>query len=261
MNLTLDPDTIPGLESFEVVPEIDSTNTVLLKRAPPVSGKAIVLLAERQSAGRGRHGRHWIAAPGEVLCLSVGWVFERMPQDMPALSLAVGVSCARALRQAGIEGIGLKWPNDLVAAHRKLGGILIETRTEPGGAVYAVIGIGLNLELSAATRAAIRALGTEPVDACELAAPCGLDTKVLVSTLIESVIAALRRFACDGFVGFSRDWDLLDSLRGAAVSVRQGDTNFTGISRGIDARGALLVEIAGKLAHFLSGEVSLRAAE
>ena len=124
-----------------------------------------------------------------------------------------------------------------------------------------MIGIGLNLELSAATRAAIRALGAEPVDARELAAPCGADTKVLVPALVESIIAALQRFACDGFVGFARDWDRLDSLRGAAVSVRQGDAAFTGISRGIDARGALLVETAGKLVHFLSGEVSLRAAQ
>src|SRR4029078_4623125 len=129
------------------------------------------------------------------------------------------VSCAHALREAGIDDIGLKWPNDFVAGRRKLGGILIETRTEPGGAVYAVIGIGLNLELSPATRAAIRGLGAEPVDARELAAPDGLDTKALVARLVESIIAALRRFACEGFVGFSRDWDLLDSLRGAAVSV------------------------------------------
>jgi BirA family biotin operon repressor/biotin-[acetyl-CoA-carboxylase] ligase len=106
---------------------------------PP--GTAHVCVAEIQNAGRGRRGRSWVAPFGCAICMSLGWQFGEAPPTFSALSLAVGVAAVRALRRLGIDGVGLKWPNDLMWQQRKLGGILIEMRGESAGPAQVVIGL------------------------------------------------------------------------------------------------------------------------
>ena len=121
------------LRSLDVVWSVDSTNTTLFSRPFPPNGSTEVMLAEYQTAGRGRRGRAWLAPPGGAICLSLSWTFRDVPEDLGALGLVIGVCELRALRELGILDAKLKWPNDVLVEGRKLGGILIELRAESGG--------------------------------------------------------------------------------------------------------------------------------
>jgi len=123
---------------------VDSTNAQLLQRPGPPPGQFDFMTAEYQSAGRGRRARRWFAPPGGAICLSISWSFTALPADIGALGLAVGVCVRRALPHPVRGHVALKWPNDLVVGHDKLGGILIELRAEAGGPAMVVVGIGLN---------------------------------------------------------------------------------------------------------------------
>ncbi len=131
----------------EVIFELGSTNEYLHAAAAPAPGQPRVVFAELQTAGRGRRGRSWLAPFGAGVTFSIGWSFADTPADLSALSLAMGVCVARELRDMGAPRIMLKWPNDIVFEHRKLGGLLAQLRVEAGGPAYVVIGLGLNLQL------------------------------------------------------------------------------------------------------------------
>ena len=143
----LPPTSQQRLRSVEVLARTDSTNQRLLEADAAADPQA--LFAELQTAGRGRRGREWRSPFGANLYLSLGWSFPAWPPQLSALSLAVGVACARALRKAGLRQVMLKWPNDLRVGEDKLGGILIEQRGEAGGVCRVVIGIGINVAMSA----------------------------------------------------------------------------------------------------------------
>lgn len=253
----LSPAARSRLAACEVAWTLPSTNAALLAGAEPAPGRAVALLAEHQTTGRGRRGREWIAPLGGALCLSLAWTFPALPQDLGALSLVVGVCALRSLTAAGAAGLALKWPNDLVAGGRKLGGILIEMRAESAGPVLVVIGIGLNVALGEAARARVTAAGTEAVDILDLGGD--VDRNRLAAALLEQLLDALPRFAAKGFTPFSAEWRAADVLRGRSVSVLLGAEREVGIARGIDAAGALLVETPGGLRRFVAGEVSVRA--
>jgi BirA family biotin operon repressor/biotin-[acetyl-CoA-carboxylase] ligase len=242
--------------SCEVAWALPSTNAALLAAAEPPCGQAAVLLAEHQTAGRGRRGRQWVAPLGGAVCLSVAWTFAALPRDLAALSLVAGVCALRAFAAADVRGLALKWPNDLLARGRKLGGILIEMRAESSGPAVVVIGIGVNIALGADARARVVAAGNEVVDLVELGGDT--DRNVLVARLIGEIVMALPKFAAEGFAPFSAEWRQADALRGRAVSVQLGADPQVGIARGIDAGGALLVETPTGLKHFVAGEVSVR---
>lgn len=240
--------------------ELDSTNAQLLARAAPPVGQFDFLTAEFQSAGRGRRGRSWLAPPGGAVCLSWNWSFEGLPAAMGALSLAVGVSALRALRGLGIDGVGLKWPNDLVTQQGKLGGILIEMRTESGGPVHVVVGIGLNVALPAALLATLREMGTAAADLVTLAAPSPPpDRARLAAALIREGTAAARVFAAAGFEPFIDEYQSADALRDLPVTLQGSGPVASGVARGVDADGALRVEHLGQIHRIIAGEVSVRA--
>ena len=150
------------VRSIETAWTVDSTNSALLARPNPPFGGCDVLLAEYQTAGRGRHGRAWLAPPGGSICLSLAWAFREVPQDLGALGLVIGVCALRALRESGLEDARLKWPNDIVVDGKKLGGILIELRAESAGPASVVIGIGLNVAIGAKVLEAIGETGARP---------------------------------------------------------------------------------------------------
>src|SRR5260370_9736380 len=147
------------IRSLELTLEADSSNTGLLAAAPPPLGQADACLSELQHAGRGRRGRRWIAPLGAGVALSVAWTFGDGAGALAALSLGVGVAVSRALVRAGARGVTLKWPNDIWLRDRKLGGGLIELRAEASGPAHVVIGVGVNVDLSAAARREIEAGG------------------------------------------------------------------------------------------------------
>src|SRR5690606_15933943 len=144
-------------------------NRYLLERPAP-GGTLAACIAEYQTGGRGRRGRSWRMPLGAGLCLSLGWQFERIPPELAALTLAVGVVVRRVLAETAAIELRLKWPNDLVWDERKLGGILLEMSAEAHGGCHVVIGVGLNVDVP---RTLLPRLSDWPRGAVDLAAATG----------------------------------------------------------------------------------------
>jgi BirA family transcriptional regulator, biotin operon repressor / biotin---[acetyl-CoA-carboxylase] ligase len=253
----LHPKTLQHLRLGECAGKITSTNAVLLERGAPPPGKFDFLTAEYQTAGRGRRGRSWIAPPGGAICLSWSWCFDALPTQMGALSLAVGVAMLRALKQHRIGGVLLKWPNDLVTTEGKLGGILIEMRSESAGPVQVVVGLGLNVTLGKAVRKRIDTLGSRATDLSAFTAPPTRSR--LVAALLDSGVAALQEFAKHGLEPFLAEYRAADALAGKPVTLHEHAAITGGIALGLDEDGALRVEHSGKIHRIIAGEVSVRA--
>lgn len=256
---------------IDLLPQCDSTNAILLSRAEAGAPAGSVVVAEAQTAGRGRRGRAWLSAPGGSLTFSLLWRFA--PGTSPAgLSLAVGLAVAQALEAllpgpgenvvrngipgdgaggAANSGIRLKWPNDILLDGKKLGGILLEL--VPGAPHAAVIGIGINRRLPESlpeeVRAQAAALGEH------------IDRNQLLATLLTRLLAVLEDFAAAGFAALREDWLARHAFQNRpAVLLSDFSSPRTGICRGVAADGALLLELDGRLERILSGEISLRAA-
>jgi BirA family transcriptional regulator, biotin operon repressor / biotin---[acetyl-CoA-carboxylase] ligase len=248
----------PHVARVDTAWTLGSTNTVLMERPYPRVGTGEALLAEYQTAGRGRRGRTWLAPPGGAICLSFSWVFAEVPRDLSALGLVIGVCALEALRRLGVVGAGLKWPNDLLIEDRKLGGILIELRAESSGPACVVIGIGLNVALGALLLEQIAATGLAPIDLVS-AGLKGARRNAVAAGLISSFVQGLLEFERNGLKGFVQRWMDADVLHGRPVTVTGTDGLTKGVARGIDLEGALLVETPQGLLRFISGDVSVRA--
>ena len=253
---------LPGF-SVEVLPEIDSTNTELMRRAKAGQVEPILLVAEKQTAGRGRLGRDWrdlaTRAPSSLPALTFSLGLPLSPQDWSGLSLAVGVSVAQSLHPA----IGLKWPNDLWLKERKLAGILIETAVF-NGQRFAVIGVGINLcepkpMQASATDTALR---TSPAWLQELLPNISAPDAMLrvVPALIQTVLA----FESYGFASFQARFNALDVLRDRTVTLHDGQASLSeaartmGSAHGVNEHGALLVHTGHGMQVVSSSEVSVR---
>jgi BirA family transcriptional regulator, biotin operon repressor / biotin---[acetyl-CoA-carboxylase] ligase len=269
---------VPDLPGFtvEVLPQIDSTNSELMRRARAGRMEPVLLVAEQQSAGRGRVGRQWFsgqatsmgahaAAPGrpkqgtapsggsaahEVasvgatssLTFSLG--LPLAPLDWSGLSLAVGVSVVQSLH----PDLRLKWPNDVWWHDRKLAGILIETASL-GDLRYAVVGVGLNIREPEAT-----GLSTAPAWLRELLP--GIDAPQTLLRIAAPLVRAVKAFEGHGFAPFQQRFNQRDALAGVAVTLSDGTV---GTALGVDAVGALQVQTAVGPKKITSAEVSLRA--
>jgi len=246
------------IRRLEVEWSLDSTNTALGARASPPPGACEVLLAEFQTAGRGRRGRSWLSSPGGSICLSLSWTFAQMPRDAGALSLAIGVCVLRALRTEVGLNAQLKWPNDILIADRKLGGILIELRAESAGPASAVVGIGLNVALGNTLLEQIAASGVPAADLISAGVTSPARNR-LAAHLIEACIRGLLQFEQEGLRPFVEEWRHADALRGRPVAVQAMEEGAKGLARGIDLSGALLVETPHGLKKFFSGDVTVRS--
>lgn len=238
--------TLPGF-TVEVLPSIDSTNTELMRRARAGQTEPVLLVAETQSAGRGRLGRAWQGATpadvGTTLTFSLGLPLQMA--DWSGLSLAVGVSVAQSLH----PGLQLKWPNDVWLHDRKLAGILIETANN-AATRYAVIGIGINVAPRAAT-----GLATPPAWLQELEP--GIDAPAALLRVAAPLVQAVRRFEVQGFAPFREAFLRRDALANRTVSLSDGTQ---GVAQGVDGTGALLVHTSAGLVRVNSSEVSVRPA-
>ena len=245
-----------GRFDVDALDQCTSTNTLLLERAAQGAPSGSVLVADRQSAGRGRRGRSWVSDPETSLTFSVLWRWPAPPERLAGLSLAVGVAVARALESLGARGIGLKWPNDVLcrtpAGAAKLAGILIEMASEPER-LPVVIGIGLNL----------RTPPDAPFPMASLA-DCGIeppDRHALLAALLQALAPVLDRCAADGFAALRAEWQARHVWQDQPVRLMEGARLLAeGICRGADASGALCLETATGPARFLAGDVSLRSA-
>jgi BirA family biotin operon repressor/biotin-[acetyl-CoA-carboxylase] ligase len=241
---------------LELLDTCASTNTLLLERARAGAASGSVITCELQSAGRGRRGNRWESGLGGSLTFSLLWRFAKGTADLSGLSLAAGVAAARALSSLGIEDVQLKWPNDLLHAGRKLGGILIELQGTAAGSSAAVIGIGVNVRLRSGLRDAI----AQPVtDLATIAGQAPQRNRLLAATLIE-LAPVLEQFAQHGFAPLREEWTSRHAHQGRPVTLSSGSGSaVTGRAAGVAEDGALLLETARGLVRFVSGELSLRA--
>lgn len=246
-----------ALGRLEVHWELDSTSTELQRRGALVADLS-VLLAETQSAGRGRRGRQWISPPGLNLYLSCLKRFDGGFATLGGLSLAIGVIVMRTLETLGIRGAGLKWPNDILAADGKLGGILVELSGEFQGPCAAVIGIGLNVRLTPM----LRALAGQPAsDLATLTDANPPDRNRIAATLIAALVDGLQQFERDGFAGFADEYARHDLLIGQPLQLTGGLGAFDGEGAGVDQRGALQVRMCdGRVRGVDSADVTVRRA-
>ena len=245
-------DVAAGIDSLEVAWEIDSTNAELLRR--PATSGVQALLAERQSAGRGRRGRTWASPLAAHLYLSLQRRFDGGVAALAGLSIAVGVATAEALHGLGFAEVGLKWPNDLIVTDRKLGGILIEFGGEDAGVVRAVIGIGINVRMPESAAATI----DQPwIDLQQLDVQTP-SRNALATALIAAQVRALDQFVKEGLAPFLARWRALDALRDRTVEVIAGEHRDPGIALGIADSGALRVRHADGERDYNSAEISVR---
>lgn len=279
---------------LEILDQIGSTNAYLLERSRPrVKGVAVaahvdadggasadgdtsadrdtsadggasadvsadageICLAERQTVGRGRLGRRWVSPFGRNIYLSILWRYPLAPAQLGGLSLACGVAVARALQALGVEGVGLKWPNDVHWQRRKLAGLLLEVAGEAQGPSLVVVGVGLNLRLLASEAASI----DQPwVDLREVSGEQAPGRNAMAAALIEHLTATLSGYARVGLAPDLEDWRRLDAYQGEAVTLHAGQHAIAGRHCGIDAQGNLVLETNDGRRVFAAGEVSLR---
>lgn len=262
---------LPGF-TIEIVPSIDSTNTELMRRAREGRQEPILLVAEQQTAGRGRLGRPWRSEVGDSLMFSLG--LPLAPRDWSGLSLAVGVSVAESLQpQVPAAGsatlqapkIGLKWPNDLwLTGDRKLAGILVETASFIAGSAhsasaggyfdqqqalrYVVIGIGINVR-------APQGDGLSTVPGSLQMVDGRWDAPQALAAVVPALVATVQAFARQGFAPLQQRFAARDVLAGRAVSLSDGTQ---GTAQGVAADGALQVQTAAGLVGVTSSEISVR---
>jgi BirA family biotin operon repressor/biotin-[acetyl-CoA-carboxylase] ligase len=251
------------LGRLEVFTELESTNRHLLEGAPPDPGRLDVCVAEYQSAGRGRRGRVWRAPLGACLCLSVGAGFAETPPDLAALTLAVGALVRGVLVDLTGARVMLKWPNDLVVGDAKLGGILVELAAEAHGGCHVVIGIGINVELSAALCRELCAWPAGAVDLTSVVEKRLPSRTELTGALVERLATLVDGYPRTGFAPYRGQWRSADYLRDRAVSIQATTYAERGTARGIADDGALLLELEpdGELKRVISGDVSVRNAQ
>lgn len=238
---------------IEILPTVDSTSSYLKQAAAQGAPSGTVAFAEFQSAGRGRRGRSWHSPYGANLYLSLLWRFDEGMNRLGGLSLAAAVALMRCFTGLGASGLGIKWPNDIVAEEGKLAGILVDVAGESSGPCHAVIGIGINYAMPIS--------GAETIDqpwTTLLQHSVNEGRNAVAAALLDHIIDMLLSYQQEGFEPFVSEWSNFDMLRDQAVTVHTATENVAGIARGIDQNGLLLVEQAGEQHSYAAGDVSLR---
>jgi len=243
------------LKSLEIFQEIDSTSDHLKRtQSANTNGGVRACLAEWQSSGRGRRGRHWVSPYGTNLYLSLAVPMSESGIQSGGLSLVAAIAIVSALQSRGVEGLGLKWPNDIFYQERKLAGILLELSGEGGGCYQVVIGVGINIRIPDAA-------------ACEIDQPwadlsqCGvhIERNKLAGLVLSELVKVIDTFNEEGLDVFRKKWQSLDLIADRRVRLQTENAGeIDGVARGIDTKGALLIENNGITQPYHAGEVSVR---
>jgi BirA family biotin operon repressor/biotin-[acetyl-CoA-carboxylase] ligase len=253
---SLDEAAAARLGELEIFSDIESTNSYLMQQPGPVLGETRIAATDNQTAGRGRHGRTWQSPPGSGLCLSMAYTFSVTPANLPALTLAIGLGVIDNLQALGINGVQLKWPNDLIAMNGKLGGILTEVHGRSSAAVTVVTGVGLNIDLG----------DGEDFDLDSSWAQRVVDLKShvvelpgrerIAASMINGLSKSFVDYEANGFTLFANRWREIDWLFGRELVIDSTQKEISGVGAGIDDDGALLVETASEgLRRVTSGSV------
>lgn len=232
----------------------ESTN-LSAQRASSIGHQRSLFVAEYQSGGRGRRGRTWASPLGANLYFSLSWPFSGGVASLEGLSLAVGVALKRALAALHVEGVELKWPNDLLLDGRKLGGVLIEVGGDLSGDCSAVIGVGLNVAMPESAQLQI----DQPWSDLTGRLPKGLTRSDLLAVVAKYLIEMLQQFGQSGFAGLQQEWETAHAFQNRPVKLILGDSRIDGLCLGVDRTGALRLKTADGEQLFQGGEISMRA--
>jgi len=236
----------------QVFDSIDSTNAEALRAIERLQVAPFVVLAERQMAGRGRRGRKWVSPFAENIYYSLVLRIEGGMRQLEGLSLIVGLAVMQVLRELGVPGVGLKWPNDVLVGQKKIAGILLELVGDPADVCHVVLGVGINVNMQM----------TDEVDqqwtSMRLQVGKVFDRNLLVAELGVMLQKYLERHRVGGFSAIQAEWEQNHLWQGCAVSLIAGVNQIDGEVLGIDSQGALRLKVDGVEKVFSGGELSLR---
>lgn len=249
----LAPSTVNIIADLTLLKLVDSTNSYLM-RQEQVNGIS-VCFAEFQTAGRGRRGRQWVSPFASNVYLSLRLSINSGLGAVEGLSLAVGVAVASALDELGVVDVQLKWPNDVLWSGRKLGGILIEVVGDPSGVCHLVVGLGLNLKAKKSMTEAI----DQPWVSLDEILPVSPSRNQVAACLLNQIVPLLSDYEAQGFSRYKQEWESLNAHANQWVDLYMGSVQTSGLMRGVNAVGALLLETDKGLEVYHGGEVSLRA--
>ena len=241
------------LKQINVLAVAGSTNSLLLEQARTASIDGVVTTAELQIAGRGRRGRHWLSPIGQNLAISIGALLPASPAEMGGFSLCAGLAVMDALNWVGAQSVALKWPNDVLLSGKKIAGILVELSAH-GAGTQAVVGVGINVRMPEATLLDIE----QPVADLSGVNPA-VSRNLLAAKLVSSLFDYLRGFSENGFESMRASFDAHHAYHGQPCRLLLAGDEIHGIVRGVTGTGELLLESAGVIGAYSSGEVSLRA--
>ncbi|CAI8938717.1 Bifunctional ligase/repressor BirA [Pseudomonas chlororaphis] len=231
---------------------IDSTNAEALRAVERGVPAPFLVLAERQTAGRGRRGRKWVSPFAENVYYSLVLRIDGGMRQLEGLSLVVGLAVMQTLREFGVAGAGLKWPNDVLVGRKKIAGILLELVGDPADVCHVVLGVGINVNMQK----------TDEVDqqwtSMRLESGKQVDRNQLVARLSMMLRAYLERHQAQGFSSIQEEWEQNHLWQGNAVSLIAGVNKIDGVVMGIDQQGALRLEVDGVERVYSGGELSLR---
>jgi BirA family biotin operon repressor/biotin-[acetyl-CoA-carboxylase] ligase len=238
--------------SVQVLDSTDSTNAAAMRSIALRSPLPLVVLAERQTAGRGRRGRKWVSPFGENIYYSLALRIEGGMRQLEGLSLLVGLAVLKTLREVGVKAAGLKWPNDVLVGRRKIAGVLLELLGDPADVCHVVIGIGVNVNMRS----------SEEVDqewtSVQIETGLSSDRNELIARLSINIAQYMAVHQEKGFGALRAEWEENHLWQGEAVTLLAGTQATEGVVLGIDAQGALRMQIEGTEKSFSGGELSLR---
>jgi len=232
-----------------------STNQTLMQRQQEQAIHGNVVLAEVQTAGRGRLGRQWQSPFSQNIALSLGWRFEGGAAALEGLSLVVGLALVEALEDLGVNQAQLKWPNDVLANGKKLAGILLEMRGDATGPCHVVIGIGVNVHFKEDGHSAA-AIDQPWISLAQLGYTVSRND--LVARILLRLNERLHEFVGQGFAAVRDEWQARHYYQNQNVMLLLPGRQEQGICRGVDKVGALVVEQQGEMVVYSGGEISLR---
>lgn len=231
---------------------LGSTNATAVKLVSEQMPAPFIVVAERQTAGRGRRGRKWVSPFGENIYYSLTLRIDGGMRQVEGLSLLVGLAVLKTLRAAGVQQAGLKWPNDVLVGQRKIAGILLELIGDPADVCHVIVGVGINVNM------------TDAAEVDQLWTSVRLETGVqasrnrLVGELSSNIHAYLVEHQARGFAAFKAEWESNHLWQGRAVDLLTGADAVQGTVLGIDSQGALRLQVGSEERVFSGGELSLR---
>ncbi len=240
---------------IRVFQSLDSTNKYAREQAEARSNSGLVVLAEQQTAGRGRRGKRWVSPFASNIYMSIVWDFFKGAESIQGLSLAIGVGVRRALMELYIKDVKLKWPNDIFVNGKKLGGILVEIIGDPRGACTVIVGIGINVSMPESMR---QEIDQDWIDISQVSGAF-ISRDQLSAKIIGNIFEVLKDFDDVGFSSYLSEWQRADFLKNKTCTINMSNDSISGTVLGVDNSGALRVKLlSGEEKIFLGGEISVR---